>query len=117
MKPTSQAEQIKILRQTLNEGVRLIEGNELVSKTTKAYNWAETGRAAIALSLANGGEAVTLERAADFLEWYVGFIKESVMSVDIERHPYLPELEDCAKQVRALSIDVAAQPPKEAVKP
>lgn len=60
---------------------------------------------------------VTLARAADFLEWYIAFIKESVMSVDIERHPYLPELEDCAEQVRALSVSAASPPPPGRVVP
>jgi hypothetical protein len=45
--------------------------------------------------------AVPLDRAADFLEQYADFIRRDVMSVDIERHPYLPELEQVAADVRA----------------
>jgi hypothetical protein len=44
-----------------------------------------------------------LTRAADFLEWYADFIRRDVMSVDIERHPYLPELEGVAADVRSMS--------------
>lgn len=45
--------------------------------------------------------ALPLDRAADFLEQYADFIRRDVMSVDIERHPYLPELEEVASEIRA----------------
>ena len=44
-----------------------------------------------------------LERAAEMCEWYAEFIRENVMSVDIERHPYLPELEGIAADLFALA--------------
>ena len=43
-----------------------------------------------------------IERAAQMCEWYAEFIRENVMSADIERHPYLPELEGVAEDLRAL---------------
>lgn len=45
-------------------------------------------------------ERWSIDRAADFLEQYADFIRRDVMSVDIERHPYLPELEYVAGQMR-----------------
>ena len=51
-----------------------------------------------------------LARAADFLEQYADFIKREVMSVDIERHPYLPELEEVAADVRAAAEADARTP-------
>ena len=44
-----------------------------------------------------------LERAAQMCEWYAEFIRDNVMSQDIERHPYLPELEGVAVDLRALA--------------
>lgn len=44
----------------------------------------------------------TLSRAADFLEQYAAFIHR-VKPGEIEEHPYLPELEQIAADVRALS--------------
>ena len=44
-----------------------------------------------------------LERAAEMCEWYAEFIRDNVMSQDIERHPYLPELEGVAVDLRALA--------------
>jgi hypothetical protein len=45
----------------------------------------------------------TLDRAADLLEGYAEFIRSDVMSADIERHPYLPEIDGTAEDLRALS--------------
>ena len=42
----------------------------------------------------------TLARAADFLEQYAAFIHR-VKPEEIEEHPYLPELEQVAADVRA----------------
>lgn len=44
----------------------------------------------------------TIDRAADLLEHYVDFIKE-VKPDDIERHPYLPEIEMVAQDLRAMA--------------
>lgn len=52
----------------------------------------------------------TLSRAADFLEQYADFIRREVMSVDIEQHPYLPELEEIAAEVRAHLASAASAP-------
>jgi hypothetical protein len=43
----------------------------------------------------------TMARAADFLEQYAAFIRREVMAVDIEQHPYLPELDEVAAELRA----------------
>lgn len=45
------------------------------------------------------GERWSIDRAADFLEWYAGYIRE-VKPDDLERHPYLPELDYVAGQMR-----------------
>jgi hypothetical protein len=42
-----------------------------------------------------------MSRAADFLEQYADFIRHEVKADDIEAHPYLPELEDVAAELRA----------------
>lgn len=51
-----------------------------------------------------------LSRAADFLEQYADFIRRDVMSVDTERHPYLPELEEVAADIRSAAT-ASAKPP------
>lgn len=48
-----------------------------------------------------------LVRGAEFLEWYACFIKEAKPD-DLERHPYLPELEEVAEELRALAAPSAA---------
>jgi hypothetical protein len=50
-----------------------------------------------------------ISRAADFLEQYADYIRREVMSVDIERHPYLPELEQVAAALRAAPQQPAQQ--------
>lgn len=45
----------------------------------------------------------TLDRAADLLEGYAEFVRSDVMSADIERHPYLPEIDAVAEDLRAMS--------------
>lgn len=47
------------------------------------------------------GERTTVDRAADLLEHYASFINE-VKPDDIERHPYVPELETTAESLREL---------------
>lgn len=44
-----------------------------------------------------------IERAADLLEKYRDFIRADVTSADIERHPYLPEIETTAEALRVLT--------------
>lgn len=44
--------------------------------------------------------SVTIERAAELLESYADFIRRDVISADIERHPYLPDIEECAVELR-----------------
>lgn len=56
------AHTIEALARAAREGVRLIEGNELVSKTTQAYNWAAKARAAIA---GQGDDWEPIETAPD----------------------------------------------------
>lgn len=48
-----------------------------------------------------------LGRAADFLGQYAGYIRE-VKPEDIERHPYLPELEEVTKEIRAAAAVMAS---------
>jgi len=50
----------------------------------------------------------TLDRAADLLEGYAEFIRSDPMDTELERHPYLPELDETAKELRALSIAATA---------
>jgi hypothetical protein len=53
--------------------------------------------------------AVDFERAAWMLDCYVEHIRKNVLSADIEMHPYLPEMEGMAEDLRA-----AATPPQQA---
>jgi hypothetical protein len=39
--------------------------------------------------------------AADLLERYAEYIRSSVKADDLERHPYLPSIEDAARGLRA----------------
>lgn len=39
--------------------------------------------------------------AADLLEHYASFVREQVSAADLERHPYLPHLEQVAADLRA----------------
>ncbi|HVR53745.1 MAG TPA: hypothetical protein VMS38_28730 [Pseudorhodoferax sp.] len=48
-------------------------------------------------------ELYAVERAADLLEGYVEFIQSDVMVADIERHPYMPEVEQTARDLRELA--------------
>ena len=66
---------------------------------------AETAQAApAATGLLHDEDALhSIERAADLLEGYAEFIKSDVMAADIERHPYLPEVEGVAEELRELS--------------
>jgi hypothetical protein len=41
-----------------------------------------------------------LTRAAQLLEWYADYIAREVGAVDIERHPYRPEVEETAEHLR-----------------
>lgn len=52
----------------------------------------------------------TIDRAAELLEHYVDFIKE-VKPDDIERHPYLPEIEMVAQDLRAMATQQAHPAP------
>ena len=55
-----------------------------------------------ALAMAAGPELLgVLERAVEMCDWYAQFIRSDVMAADIERHPYLPELEGVAEDARA----------------
>lgn len=47
-------------------------------------------------------EQWAVDRGADLLEHYAGYIRR-VKPEDIEAHPYLPELEQVAADLRALS--------------
>lgn len=53
-------------------------------------------------ALWNEEDLLAVECAADLLEGYGNFIQADVTSADIERHPYLPEVETTAKSLRAL---------------
>lgn len=44
--------------------------------------------------------ASVVDLAAWICECYAGFIRENVMSADIERHPYVPQIEGCAEELR-----------------
>lgn len=52
--------------------------------------------------LMDGEEADEIERAAELLESYVQFIQNHVMDAEIDQHPYLPEIEQSARELRAL---------------
>lgn len=52
-------------------------------------------------------EQWAIDRGADFLEQYAGYIQR-VKPEDIEQHPYLPELEQVAQDLRALSKRMSA---------
>jgi len=54
-------------------------------------------------ALTDEDERYTIERAADLLEGYADWIKRTVMSAQIEEHPYLPEIEGTAEDLRALA--------------
>lgn len=57
-------------------------------------------------------QPLDLDRAAWLLECYADFIRSDVMSVDIERHPYLPDIEATAAELRAVKLIGWADPSK-----
>ncbi|WP_294138296.1 hypothetical protein [Sphingomonas sp.] len=44
-----------------------------------------------------------LEQAADYLDQYAQFIRDDVKADDLERHPYVPAIDQTATELRALS--------------
>ena len=61
----------------------------------------EEGRANARLIAAGPDYHEAAPDAADYLERYAAFIREDVKADDLERHPYVPAIEDCARALRA----------------
>ncbi len=88
------------LRQVLDEGLRLVEGHELVSKTTQAYNWAEKARSAIALSLVGGDAAAQGALTPD----------ERAMDMVLKQRDYYHDVaDDLAAQIASITGEVIGE--------
>jgi hypothetical protein len=66
---------------------------------TCVIDWINEGDARLIAAAPDFAEAAP--NAADLLEQYAGFIRDDVKADDIERHPYLPLIEQTAADLRA----------------
>ncbi|MBI0474253.1 hypothetical protein D9601_02590 [Sphingomonas sp. MA1305] len=96
---------------TSGEGWKLVpvEPTEAMWDVFDSYNgdkrtgydtWRKAWSAMLAASPAN--HAGSVGEAADYLDQYAQFIRDEVKAADLERHPYLPALEQAANDLRAL---------------
>lgn len=67
----------------------------------QVYGCIDADRAQRAAPGVQGGESIDFDQAARLLTCYMEFIKSDVKADDIERHPYLPEIECMVGTLRA----------------
>jgi hypothetical protein len=87
------------------------EEADYYSEEAEDIAWSKARRAGDTQS-AEPAPPWALTRAAELLEHYADFIR-CVKPDDIERHPYLPEIDQVAEELRAMGAGQSAEPASE----